>query len=317
MSKDKVLVTGANGLVGNSLVTKLLEDKKVIAGVRKDREYSFLGIEMTRYPDIAKNTDWSQILESIRVIVHTAARVHMMDDDADDPLTEFRRVNVDGTLNLARQAATAGVGRFIFISSINVNGKMTLSNFPFKPDDAPTPCDPYGISKLEAENGLMKIARETGMEVVVIRPPLVYGPGVKANFKKMIHCLNKGVPLPLGSIHNKRTLVALDNLVDLINTCIDHPAAANQVFLAGDDEDVSTTLLLQKVGDALGKPARLIKVSPKLIKIGAAMLGKSDTANRLLGNLQVDISKARELLGWEPPVTVDEGIKKAVEGFLN
>lgn len=317
MSKDKVLVTGANGLVGNSLVTKLLEDKKVIAGVRKDREYSFPGIEMTRYPDIAKNTDWSQILESIGVIVHTAARVHVIVDDVDDPLTEFRRVNVDGTLNLARQAATAGVGRFIFISSIKANGEMTLSNFPFKPDDAPTPCDPYGISKLEAENGLMKIARETGMEVVVIRPPLVYGPGVKANFQKMIHWLNKGVPLPLGSIHNKRTLVALDNLVDLINTCIDHPAAANQVFLAGDDEDVSTTLLLQKVGDALGKPARLIKVSPKLIKIGAAMLGKSDTANRLLGNLQVDISKARELLGWEPPVTVDEGIKKAVEGFLN
>jgi nucleoside-diphosphate-sugar epimerase len=288
MSKDKIFVTGANDFLGSSIVTKLLESKQVIVGIREGCKYSISDHVVFRYPDINIKTDWNRIINKVKVIVHTAARVHVMKDKVADPLTEFRHVNVDGTLNLARQAA--GIGRFIFISSIKVNGEMTLSQLPFKSDDAPAPCDPYGISKLEAENGLMKIARETGMEVVVLRPPLVYGPGVKANFQKMIHWLNKGVPLPLGSIHNKWTLVALDNLVDLINTCIDHPAAANQVFLAGDDEDVSTSLLLQKIGQSLGKPARLIKVSPKFIKLGAAILGKSDTANRLLGNQQVDIS---------------------------
>jgi nucleoside-diphosphate-sugar epimerase len=233
-----------------------------------------------------------------------------MKDEVADPLAEYRRVNVDGTLNLARQAAAAGVKRFIFISSINVNGEQTSPFKPFTADDLVSPNDVTGISKWEAEQGLQQLAAETGMELVIIRPPLVYGPGVKGNFASMIKLVAKGLPLPLGAIHNQRSLVAVDNLVDLIITCIDHPAAANQVFLAGDGQDMSTTELLRGVARAMGKPSRLIPVPASLLMLGATVLGKKAMAQRLLGSLQVDISKARNLLGWEPPVSVDEGLKR-------
>jgi len=236
-----------------------------------------------------------------------------MNDAVPDPLAEYRKVNVEGTLNLARQAAKAGVSRFVYISSIKVNGEQTASGKPFTPDDEPAPEDSYGVSKLEAETGLHEIASETGMEVVIIRPPLVYGPGVKGNFASMIKLVDKGLPLPLGAIHNKRSLVALDNLVDLITTCIDHPAAANQVFLAGDGQDVSTTELLRGVGRAMGKPARLIPVPAGMLMFGAGLLGKKAVGQRLLGSLQVDISKARNLLGWEPPLSVEEGLRRCFD----
>ncbi|GHD53890.1 hypothetical protein GCM10008110_27940 [Marinobacter persicus] len=245
-----------------------------------------------------------------QVVAHTAARAHIMKDEVPDPLAEYRKVNVEGTLNLARQAAEAGVSRFIYISSIKVNGEQTPLGKPYTAEDVPAPEDPYGVSKLEAETGLHKIASETGMEVVIIRPPLVYGPGVKGNFASMIKLVEKGLPLPLGSIHNKRSLVALDNLVDLIITCIDHPAAANQVFLAGDGQDVSTTELLRGVGRAMGKPARLVPVPAGMLMFGAGLLGKKAVAHRLLGSLEVDISKARNLLGWEPPLSVEEGLRR-------
>jgi nucleoside-diphosphate-sugar epimerase len=315
MPRDKILVTGGNGFIGSSLVTKLLESRQVVVGIRDGCKYPISDLEVFRYPIIDINTDWNPMIEKVKVVVHTAARAHIIKDNEADPLKEFRNVNVEGALNLGRQAAKAGVKRFIFISSIGVNGN--INSKPFTEQDSPDPSEAYAVTKWEAEAGLLNIAKETSMEVVIIRPPLVYGANAPGNFRRLVTSVNKGIPLPLGSIHNKRTLVALDNLVDLINTCIDHPAAANQVFLAGDDEDVSTTLLLQKVGLVLGKPARLINVPPMLIKLGAAILGKSDSANSLLGNLQVDISKARELLGWEPPITIDEGIKKAVKGFLN
>lgn len=222
-------------------------------------------------------------------------------------------MNVAGTLNLARQAASAGVERFVFLSSIKVNGEQTRPGQRFNPDDQPVPEDPYGMSKWEAELGLRKVAEESGMEVVIIRPPLVYGPGVKGNFASIQRLVARGLPLPLGAIHNKRSLVALDNLIDLIITCVDHPAAANQVFLVSDGEDLSTSELLRRVGSAMGRPARLLPVPSALIYLGATILGKKAIAQRLLGSLQVDISKARDLLDWDPPISVDEGLRRCLK----
>ena len=248
--------------------------------------------------------------------MHLAARVHVMAERASNPLVEFRRVNVDGTLNLGRQAAAAGVRRFVFVSSVKVNGESTAADHAFNAADIPAPQDPYAISKMEAEQGLRRIAAETGMEVVIVRPPLVYGPGVKANFAALMRAVQRGVPLPLASVtHNRRSFVALDNLVDLLITCIDHPAAANQTFLVSDGEDLSTTDLLRRLGQAMNKPARLIPVQPSLLQLGANLLGKGDMAQRLLGNLQVDISHTRQTLGWTPPVSVDEGLRRAVAGL--
>jgi nucleoside-diphosphate-sugar epimerase len=217
---------------------------------------------------------------------------------------------------LAEAAAAAGVRRFIFISSIKVNGEATLPGAPYTAEAQPAPADPYGISKLEAEQGLRALAADTGLEVVIIRPPLVYGPGVKANFLSMMRWLHKGVPLPFGAIHNRRSLVALDNLVDLLVTCIDHPGAANQTFLVSDGEDLSTSELLRRMGFALGRPARLLPIPSRLLDVAAAMLGKTALAQRLCGSLQVDIGKTRELLNWSPPVGVDEALRKTAEHFL-
>lgn len=266
--------------------------------------------------DLSANTDWDLALSGVNMVIHTAARVHVMHDSANDPLTEFRKVNVEGTLNLARQAAAANVKRFIFISSIKVNGESTVLGKPFTADAQPNPEDPYGISKWETEVGLRRLAEQSAMEVVIIRPSLVYGPGVKGNFLSMMRWANSGVPLPLGSIHNKRSFVALDNLVDLVVTCIEHPAAANQTFLAGDGEDLSTTELLQRIGKALGKPARLIPFPASILIFVASLLRKKDVVQRLCGFLQVDISKTRELLGWEPPISVDEGLRLVAKGFI-
>ena len=248
--------------------------------------------------------------------MHLAARVHVMNDKSSDPLAEFRRVNVEGTAALARQAAVAGVRRFVFLSSVKVNGEFTKPGHPFTADDVPSPEDPYGVSKHEAEQLLRKIAIETGMEVVIIRPPLVYGPGVKANFESMMRWLARGVPLPLAAVtQNRRSLVALNNLVDLIVTCLNHPAAANQTFLVSDGEDLSTTQLLKRMGAAIGQPARLFYLPPALLKLGATIINKPGIYQRLCGSLQLDIAKTRQLLGWIPPVSVDEGLRRAAEGF--
>jgi nucleoside-diphosphate-sugar epimerase len=235
-----------------------------------------------------------------------------MHDTEADPLTAFRAVNVGGTLNLARQAATAGVKRFVFISSVKVNGESTLPGRAFTEADAPKPQDAYGQSKHEAEQGLRQLSADTGMEVVVIRPPLVYGPGVKANFAALMRAVQRGWPLPLGAVHNQRSLVALDNLVDFIITCITHPQAANQTFLVSDGQDLSTTELVRGMAQAAGVPARLLPVPVWALQAGASLLGKGDAVQRLCGNLQVDISKARSLLGWLPPVSVEEGLRRAM-----
>jgi nucleoside-diphosphate-sugar epimerase len=312
----KVLVTGASGFVGDQLFKQLGSGRmhQVVGAVRTK---SGLRVpDIYACGDLGPETSWLAALQSVNVVVHCAARVHVMNDALFDPLSEFRKVNVEGTLNLARQAAAAGVKRFIFLSSIKVNGEGTAPGKLYKADDVPAPVDSYGISKLEAEQGLQALAAATGMEVVIIRPVLVYGSGVKANFLSIMRWLNKGVPLPFGAIHNQRSLVALDNLVDLIGTCIDHAAAANQTFLVSDGDDLSTTELLRRMGVALGKPVRLLPVPSRLLEVGATLIGKQALAQRLCGSLQVDISKTRELLNWTPLVSVDEALRKSAKHFL-
>ncbi|MBD9656075.1 SDR family oxidoreductase [Pseudomonas sp. PDM12] len=312
----RIMVTGGSGFVGRTLLERLHQDGYgLIAPSRTPLAQAPAGVVNPLVAGLAVDVDWSASLEGAAVVIHSAARVHVMNDTAADPLMEFRKANVDGTLSLARQAAAAGVQRFIFLSSIKVNGEGTELGHPYRADDTPAPQDPYGVSKMEAEQGLRALASETGMEVVIIRPVLVYGPGVKANFRSMMSWLRKGIPLPLGATGNKRSLVAVDNLVDLIATCIDHPAAANQTFLVSDGEDLSTTQLLQRMGSALGRPARLLPVPASLLQAGAAMLGRRAIAQRLCGSLQVDIGKTRELLAWAPPVSVDDALRKTARAF--
>ncbi|MDK8463859.1 SDR family oxidoreductase [Marinobacter sp. SS13-12] len=308
-----ILLTGASGFLGEPLSECLDRDSRFVLTRAVRRKESLKNSRDVLIDGLHAGTDWATALNGQDVVVQAAARVHIMKDEVSEPVAEYRKVNVDGTLNLARQAVAAGVRRFVFISSIKVNGEDTPLNSPFTPGDKPAPEDAYGFSKMEAEQGLWDIARDTGMEVVIIRPPLVYGPGVKGNFARMIKLVEKGLLLPLGAIHNKRSLVALDNLVDLIVSCIDHPAAANQIFLAGDGQDLSTTQLLRGIGKAMGKPARLIPVPAGMLMFGAALLGKKGVAQRVLGSLQVDISKARNLLGWEPPISVEEGLRRCFD----
>ena len=313
-----ILVTGATGFVGRAVVHRFLADdpaQLIAVAVRRGGRRLSEQVVSRVTGDLEPFTDWTVALQSVSAVVHCAARVHVMAETAADPLEEFRRVNVQGTLNLARQAAATGVRRFVFVSSIKVNGKATQLGRPFKADDAPAPRDAYGLSKLEAEEGLREIARQAGMEVVIIRPPLVYGPGVKANFAAMMRWIQRGVPLPLGALHNQRSLVALDNLVDLIVICLTHPLAANQTFLVSDGEDISTTGLLQRMGQALDRPVRLITVPASWLKRAAAIMGKQDVAQRLCDSLQVDIAKTRCLLGWTPPLSLDEGLIKAAKGL--
>ena len=311
-----IAVTGASGFVGRALVAQagLHAGFGVQAWVRQMPVRPLVGVRYVCSGDLS-DEHWQPETWNAQVVVHTAARVHVVADGASNPLAAFRRVNVQATLRLARLAAQAGVRRFVFISSIKVNGESTASGHPFLASTPPAPRDPYGVSKMEAEQALREIAAETGMEVVIIRPPLVYGPGVKANFLSMMRWLSRGIPLPLGAIDNRRSLVALDNLLDLIVTCTHHPAAANQTLLVSDGEDLSTTQLLRRMGTALGKPARLLPVPPALLRAGAALVGKPEMAQRLCGHLQVDMSKTRDLLGWTPPISVDEGLRRTAEGF--
>lgn len=316
MNASKVVVTGGGGFVGEALIRRLLLDGKFlpIAAAR-----GATGLE-GRCPVVSLDLTEPCVmpsLEGVQVVVHAAARVHVMNETATDALAMFRSINVDGTLRLARHAAESGVARFIFISSIKVNGESTVAGKAFTADSVPAPVDPYGVSKYEAEECLKKLSIETGMELVIIRPPLVYGPGVRANFLSMMRWLNRGLPLPLGAIGNRRSLVAIANLVDLIITCIEHPAAANQTFLVSDGEDLSTTQLLRHLARALGKKPLLMPVPQWLLILVASVFGRQAIAQRICGSLQVSIEKNRDVLGWIPPVTVDKAMLQTARYYLD
>jgi nucleoside-diphosphate-sugar epimerase len=306
-----ILITGANGFIGTALCKQLRQNGDTVLGAVRTLGAQSDCHETIEVGAISSETNWRVALESIEQVVHLAARVHVMNEKSDDALDKFRLVNVEGTANLARQAAAAGVKRFVYLSSVKVNGESTTPGHPYTAADTPAPEDPYGVSKHEAEQVLHQIASDTGMEVVIIRPPLVYGPKAKGNFMLMMRWVGRGIPLPFGSIrHNRRSLVALDNLVDLIATCLKHPVAANQTFLISDGEDLSSADLLQRLGYAQGIRTRLFPMPVAMLELGASVLGKLGIYKRLCGSLQVDIKKTHELLGWTPPLSVDEGLSK-------
>jgi len=306
----KILLTGANGFVGGHLAQALeaAPDIDLTATIRRPVE--ILAAKTIMVQDLDANTNWSEALKSQDVVIHAAARVHIMKDDAADPMLEYRRTNVEGTLNLARQAAAASIKRFIFLSSIKVNGEQTEVGRPFYADDKARPIDDYGVSKAEAEKGLQDISYDTGMEVVIIRPPLVYGQNIKGNFAKLIALVAKGVPLPLAMVKNQRSFVAIDNLVDLIITCINHPKAANQIFLVSDGQDLSTPELLDGMAKAMGRDIRLFPIPLSFLSLVAVIIGKRGEANRLLGSLQLDISKTLDVLDWAPVIDFEEGVRR-------
>ena len=306
----KICITGASGFVGKSLIAKLASFKWSSVVINR----SDYGIISTSHVNSSSSLVFRALLNQCWAVIHLAARVHVMHDAATNPLAEFRKVNVHGTLQLARQAAAAGVKRFVFISTAKVNGESTAPGAAFTENDIANPQDPYAQSKYEAEQGLQQIALDTGMEVVIIRPPLVYGPGVKANFAALMRAVQRGWPLPLGAVHNQRSLVGLDNLVDFIMHCITRPEAANQTFLISDGQDVSTTELLRCMTKAAGVPGRLLPIPVPLLRAAGKVIGKTNQIDRLCGNLQIDITKARNVLGWTPPVTLQEGLRRA---FVN
>ncbi len=311
----KVLLTGSTGFVGSALLTELQElpSFRVVAAVRSTAASD--GVMVVG--SIDGTTDYSSALNGVDVVIHAAARAHIMRDEVADPLAEYRKVNVDGTLNLAKQAAAAGVKRFIYISSIKVNGESTSLLPAFAETSAVAPEDPYGVSKHEAEEGLRSLAQETGLDVVIIRPPLVYGAGVKANFLSLVKLSATGLPLPFGSVNNKRSMVYVGNLVSFIICCAQHPAAANQTFLVSDGEEVSLRNLVTYIRLGLRRSPRLVPVPIWLFKLAGTFTGKRDVVERLVGDLQVDSSKARSLLGWVPPYTVEQGIAATVADFMS
>lgn len=309
---QKLLVTGASGFVGRFLCTELLARGYFVrAAVRS--QLAITEGERVNVPDIAHDTDWTAALADIDTVIHLAARVHVMYDNAADPLHDFRKLNVAGTMHLARMAAASGVQRLIYVSSIKVNGERTSLGQQYSELDDPAPEDPYGISKYEAEQALHRIAAETGLEVVIVRPPLVYGPTVKGNFEQMMNVLAKGIPLPLASVKNLRSLVYVGNLVDALILCASHPAAVGQTYLVSDGEDISTPNLLRGLGIAMNRPARLLPCPAALLKVSGSLFRKREKIERLLGSLRVDSSKIRRDLDWTPPFTVQQGLQATVQ----
>ena len=312
----KVLVTGSGGFIGRALCTRILAEGWQVRGTfRSESDVSRLpeGVEAFLIGSIDSDTKWDDALTGIDTVVHLAARVHVMDDVSSDPLAEYRKVNVEGTKCLAVSSANAGIKRFIFISSIKVNGEGRASAYSEEDEEAPE--DPYGVSKWEAEQELHKISHTTGIELVILRPPLVYGPGVKANFYNLFKIVDRGIPLPFAKIDNLRSFIYLDNLIDVIITCINHPRAAGRTFLVNDREDVSTPELIRKIASALGRPARLFPIPPFLMRLAGKFTGKSAAIDRLFGSLTIDSTKIRKELGWKPPYTMEYGLEETAKWY--
>ncbi|HLP97537.1 MAG TPA: SDR family oxidoreductase [Sideroxyarcus sp.] len=311
-----ILVTGANGFVGQALCEEAAKRGLPVRGATRTA-CQLTGAENVVVGAIDEKTDWTQALAGVDVVIHLAARVHVMHDNAADPLAEFRKVNLHGTVNLARQAARAGIRRLVYVSSIKVNGEGTASGQRYTEQDIPAPQDPYGISKWDAEQALQRVTQETGLEVVIVRPPLVYGPGVKGNFINMLKVLAKGMPLPLASACNLRSLIYVGNLADALLACAHHPDAAGQTYLVSDGEDVSTPELLRRLGAALGRPAKLFWCPPMVLKVLGGVVGKSDQIERLLGSLRVGGDKIRRELNWMPPYTLQQGLQETAGWYRN
>ena len=309
---QKILITGANGFVGAALCEELTRRQLPFSAAARTK----LTPSMFPIGDLSATTNWTEALESCSVVIHLAARVHVMQENAADALGAYREINVAATMNLARQAAQHGVKRFVFVSSVKVNGESTLAK-PFTASDIAAPQDPYGQSKHEAECALREFSRQNGMEVVIVRPPLVYGPGVRANFHRLMRLANTGLPLPLGAVRNRRSMVALDNLVDLLILCSSHPRAAGETFLVSDDHDVSIGQLLKMLSTAMGKRSCLLPVPASCLIFVATLLGQSMQARRLLESLQVDISHTKQTLDWLPVVSLPEAVRKTASAFLS
>ena len=312
----KVLITGASGFIGRALCAKILAEGWQVRGTfRSESDGSRLpdGVDAVSIASIDSNTKWDDALAGIDTVVHLAARVHIMDDTCSDPIAEYRKINVEGTKCLAVAAANAGVKRFIFISSIKVNGEGRASAYTEDDDEAPV--DPYGLSKWNAEQELQKIANKTSLEAVILRPPLVYGPGVKANFLRLFKIVKRKIPLPLSSIKNQRSFIYLGNLIDVIITCINHHEAAGHTFLVGDEESISTPGLIRQIALAQEKPALLFPIPPFLMRVAGKLLGKSAAIDRLLGSLTIDSNRIREKLEWKPPYTMEYGLKETAKWY--
>ena len=313
-----LLVTGANGFVGSAFCTEALRrGYRVRAALRGAPNFQIPGCEIATIAGIDSETDWSAALQNIDTVVHLASRVHVMQDHAANPLEAFRKVNVAGTEHLAHAAAAHGVKRLVYVSSIKVNGESTPADRHFSETDKPSPQDPYGLSKFEAEQALHRVSEETGIEIVILRPPLVYGAGVKGNFSQMLRVLKKGFPLPLASVHNRRNLVYVGNLVDALLVCTTHPAAVGQTYLVGDGENISTSQLLNELGRAMGHSAHLISCPIGLLNLAGRITGKSAQIDRLLGSLQIDSGKIRRELNWIPPYTLKQGLQATAEWYRN
>jgi nucleoside-diphosphate-sugar epimerase len=311
-----VLVTGTNGFIGRALCTELARQKYSVRGVVRDLScWDGGGCEIVKVAGINAATEWADAMKAVDTVIHLAARVHVMKDTSVNPLAEFLRVNLYGTSNLAQQAARVGVKRLVYVSSVKVNGEQTPETQSFAESDEPNPQDPYAISKWRAEQDLHRIAHETGLEVVIVRPPLVYGPAVKGNFIRLLAAINKGIPLPLAGAHNLRSLVYVGNLVDALIACATHHAAAGQTYLVSDGKDVSTAMLVGKIAHALKRKSRAFYFPPDILRAVAAVVGRAEQVDRLFGSLRVSDEKIRSELGWVPPYTLEQGLRATAEWY--
>jgi nucleoside-diphosphate-sugar epimerase len=313
----KALVTGASGFVGRQVCAELLRQGHSVRAAVRSANSTIENIEVVPVGTIDDKTDWINALRGVDVVIHLAARVHVMKDTVSDPLAEFLKVNLYGTSNLAQQAARAGVKRLVYVSSVKVNGEQTIETQRFAESDGSNPQDPYAVSKWQAERALRRIALETGLEIVIVRPPLVYGPGVKGNFISLLAAIDKGIPLPLAGAKNARSLVYVGNLADALIACATHPAAAGQTFLVSDGEDVSTSVLVEKIALALGRNSRSFYFPPVLLRAAAALLGRTAQLDRLFGSLRVSDNKLRDELGWQPPYTLEQGLRATADWYYS